>query len=62
MMQERIKQYTEGTLNIDLIDRKTNLLLWEGIAIGKVTSNTYDNLEIKVNEAVTLMFETLPKN
>ena len=62
MMQDRIKQYTEGTLNIDLIDRKTNLLLWEGIAIGKVTSSTYDNLELKINEAVKLMFETLPKD
>jgi len=62
MMQERIQQYTEGTLNIDLIDKKTNLLLWEGIAIGKVTSSTYDNLEVKINEAVRLMFETLPKD
>ncbi|AEP30968.1 DUF4136 domain-containing protein [Brumicola nitratireducens] len=62
MLQERIQQYTEGTLNIDLIDRKTNLLLWEGVAIGKVTSRTYDNLEFKINEAVKLMFETLPKD
>lgn len=61
MMQERIQQYTEGTLNIDLIDKNTNLLLWEGIAIGKVTSSTYDNLQMKINEAVKLMFETLPK-
>ena len=62
MMQERIRQYTEGTLNIDIIDRKTNLLIWEGVAIGKVTSSIYDNLEIKINEAVKLMFETLPKD
>lgn len=62
MMQERIRQYTEGTLNIDLIDRQNNVLLWEGIAIGKVTSSTYDNLEFKINEAVRLMFETLPRD
>lgn len=62
MTQERIQQYTEGTLNIDLIDRKTNLLLWEGVAIGKVTSSTYDSLEFKINEAVKLIFETLPED
>ena len=61
LMQERIRHYTEGTLNIDLIDKKTNLLLWEGVAIGKVSNRSYENLEVKVNEAVKLIFETLPK-
>jgi hypothetical protein len=60
MMQERIRQYTEGSLNIDLIDQKTNLLLWESVAIGKVSNSTYDNLEFKINETVKLMFEKLP--
>jgi hypothetical protein len=52
---ERVTQYIEGTLNIDVIDRKTKRLVWEGIAIGKVNQNTYDNLEMKVDEAVRLI-------
>nr|WP_297348364.1 DUF4136 domain-containing protein [uncultured Glaciecola sp.] len=62
LIQERIKQYTEGTLTIDLIDHKTNLLLWEAVAIGRVSSRTYDNLEFKINETVKLMFERLPSD
>ncbi|MFT6413285.1 MAG: hypothetical protein ACI9DS_001715 [Glaciecola sp.] len=62
IIQDRIKQYTEGTLNIDLIDQKTNLLLWEAVAIGRVSSSTYDNLEFKINETVKLMFEQLPSD
>ncbi|WJG07689.1 DUF4136 domain-containing protein [Aliiglaciecola sp. LCG003] len=56
LIDERISQYTEGTLNIDIIDRQTNKLLWEGIAVGKVTHKSYQNLEFKVNQAVNLIF------
>lgn len=56
----RVDQYTEGTLNIDLIDRQKNQLLWEGIAVGRLSKKTLDNLETKVNEAVALIFEKFP--
>ena len=61
IFDERITQYTEGTLNVDLIDNKNNLLLWEGVAIGKVSEKTYENLEDRINQAVSLIFERLPK-
>ena len=60
IVDERITQYTQGTLNIDLIDNKTKRLLWEGVAIGRVSENTYENLEDKVKQAVALIFEKLP--
>jgi hypothetical protein len=60
IVEERISQYTEGTLNIDLIDNNTNHLLWEGVAIGRVNEKTYDNLEDKINQAVALIFAKLP--
>jgi hypothetical protein len=60
IIEDRITQYTEGTLNIDLIDNNTKRLLWEGVAIGRVSENTYENLEDKINQAVTLIFEKLP--
>lgn len=31
-----VHRYTEGTLNVDLIDASRNRLVWEGIAVGRV--------------------------
>ncbi len=31
-----VHRYTEGTLNVDLIDAARNRLVWEGIAVGRV--------------------------
>jgi hypothetical protein len=58
--QTRVDQYTEGTLNIDVIERKNKKLLWEGIAVGKLSKKTMDNLEAKINQAVALIFEKFP--
>jgi hypothetical protein len=59
--ETRVGQYTEGTLNIDVIDRSSKKLLWEGIAVGKLNKKTMDNLEAKINEAVALVFEKFHK-
>lgn len=34
-----VHRYTEGTMNIDLVDARRNALVWEGIAVGRVTRN-----------------------
>ena len=34
-----VHRYTEGTMNIDLVDAGRNALVWEGIAVGRVTRN-----------------------
>lgn len=31
-----VHRYTEGTMNIDLVDVRRNALVWEGIAVGRV--------------------------
>jgi hypothetical protein len=36
-----VYRYTEGTMNVDLVDAARNRLVWEGIAVGRVT-NTRD--------------------
>ena len=36
-----VYRYTEGTLNVDIVDVARNRLVWEGIAVGRV-SNTKD--------------------
>lgn len=47
-----VTQYTEGTLNIDMVDRKTRTLAWEGVAVGRVTDKVRQNLQAAVNSAV----------
>ena len=34
-----VHRYTEGTMNVDLVDARRNALVWEGIAVGRVTRN-----------------------
>ncbi|HEY4529793.1 MAG TPA: DUF4136 domain-containing protein [Luteimonas sp.] len=34
-----VHRYTEGTVNVDLVDAKRNALVWEGIAVGRVKRN-----------------------
>ncbi|MFT4789663.1 MAG: hypothetical protein ACI95X_002502 [Paraglaciecola sp.] len=58
--ETRIEQYTEGTLNIDVIDKSNKKLLWEGIAVGRLSKKMLDNLEVKINQAVALIFERFP--
>lgn len=50
--ETRVTQYTEGTLNIDLIDRAAKELAWEGVTVGRITDEVRENLEAAVNTAV----------
>lgn len=34
-----VHRYTEGTVNVDLVDAGRNALVWEGIAVGRVKRN-----------------------
>jgi hypothetical protein len=47
-----VTQYTEGTLNIDLVDNATATLVWEGVTVGKITDKVRENLEGAVNAAI----------
>jgi hypothetical protein len=50
-------QYTEGTLNVDLIDKQSDTLVWEGITEGTITDKVKENLEAAVNEGIPEIFE-----
>ncbi|MDP6435608.1 MAG: DUF4136 domain-containing protein [Gammaproteobacteria bacterium] len=56
----QIRQYTEGTLNIDLVDNEQNELAWEGIAIGKIRDEDRANIEVAVNRVVAEIFLRYP--
>ncbi len=59
-MDSRVDTYTEGTLNIDVIDAARKQMVWEGVAVGRVTEKTMDNLKPKIDEAVTAIFSKYP--
>ncbi len=56
----RVEQipYREGTLVIDIIDRRTNEILWRGASEDVITPN---NLEEELREYVNAIFEEFPK-
>lgn len=55
-----VTQYTEGTLNVDLVDRRRMQLVWEGAIIGEVTDKMRRELEKSIDEAVHQLFEHFP--
>lgn len=58
--ETRVDSYSEGTLNIDMIDAAKKQMIWEGVAVGRVTDETMENLQAKINEAVTAIFVNYP--
>lgn len=55
-----VDQYQEGTLNIDVVDAQRKKLIWEGVAIGRVTQKAYRNREEAIDKAVAEIFKTYP--
>ena len=58
--ETHVSEYTEGTVNIDLVDVKKKKLIWEAVAVGRVHDKTLRNLEQAVMEAVPRFFEPYP--
>ena len=58
--ETRVDSYTEGTLNVDIIDAAKKQMIWEGVAVGRVTDETMENLQPKINEAVAAIFVNYP--
>ena len=50
--EQRIEQYTQGTLNIDVVDTQAGKLVWEGMVSGRVTDTAIRNLEQTIDGAV----------
>jgi hypothetical protein len=57
---DEVSQYTEGTLNIDLADASRHELVWEGVAIGRVTEEARRNVQAAIDTVVPQLFEKFP--
>ena len=55
-----VDQYQEGTLNIDVVDARQQRLIWEGVAIGRVTEKVQRNRAQAIDRAVTEIFRSYP--
>lgn len=58
--ETRIDQFTEGTLNIDVIDASTDKLIWEGALKGRITDKAIKNLEQTIDNAVRAIMTDFP--
>ncbi len=58
--ETEISQYTEGTLNIDLVDSTRQELVWEGVAVGRITEEARRNIQVAVDTVVPQVFEQFP--
>jgi hypothetical protein len=55
-----VRSFTEGTLNIDVIDRARKQLVWEGVAVGRVTEQKLRNPQPAIEGAVAAIFARFP--
>ena len=56
-----VSQYTEGTVNVDMVDIRLKRMVWEGIAIGRIDEKRKSGeLRQNIMTGVTEMFEGYP--
>ncbi|NQZ53959.1 MAG: DUF4136 domain-containing protein [Piscirickettsiaceae bacterium] len=55
-----IDNYEQGTLNIDVIDRQLNKMIWEGIAVKRLGEKDKLNIQSTLQEAVVEIFLQFP--
>lgn len=58
--ETRVTQYTEGTLNIDVVDAASKKLVWEGAIAGRLSDKDIRNMEQTVDEAVAAVMKGFP--
>lgn len=58
--ETHVDQYVEGTLNVDLIDAQHKQLVWEGVAVGRVTRKSQEDRQAAIRAAVAEIFAKYP--
>jgi hypothetical protein len=56
-----VSNYTEGTVNVDIVDREQKRMVWEGVAVGRVTGDkTNDETRANIYSGIKDMFAGYP--
>ena len=58
--ETHVSQYTEGTFNIDLVDAKKETLVWEAVAVGRMTEKKRKNMQGGIQAGVPKFFALYP--
>jgi Domain of unknown function (DUF4136) len=58
--QTTVSPYSEGTLNIDVVDAARKQLVWEGVVTDSVSQKTLDNVQAAIDVAVAAAFAKYP--
>jgi hypothetical protein len=58
--ETRIDQFTEGTVNFDLVDTRSDQLVWEGAITGKITKEVRENLQAVCDAVAKEVFASYP--
>lgn len=59
--QTHVSQYTEGTVNIDMVDARAKRMVWEGVAVGRVKEGrSNDEVRQAISDGVASMFQGYP--
>lgn len=58
--ETQVSSYTEGTLNIDVVDARNKKLVWEGAIVGRITESVVKNLERSIDSAVAEIYKNYP--
>lgn len=56
-----VSQYTEGTVNVDMVDRVEKRMVWEGVAVGRVNDKkTSEETRTNIHSGIQEMFAAFP--
>ena len=55
-----VYRYTEGTVNVDLVDVARNALVWEGIAVGRVPNLKPADRDARIDSTMADIFARYP--
>ena len=55
-----VQQITRGNLSVDVVDARRNVLIWEGMASGRLTQRTLNDLGPAMDDAVHHVFREFP--
>jgi len=56
-----VSNYTEGTVNVDLVDVELKRMIWEGVAVGRVNENkTNEETRTNIYSGIQEMFAGYP--
>lgn len=55
-----IDNYQEGRLSIDIVDSRSNRVIWQAEAVGRVSNQERDNLQATLQKTVSQMFTQFP--